>query len=147
MAMNLCSSVWIHHHAGLFAKTFIFFAFFTLFVLLNQIHHFCKLISFFPSAHRDIESFPFNKVILLIIPTLIRNDLLNHKIIFFVPLKVRVVDFLLNFVLNFHSFFPDYSSSFGRCLLYDIINWIAHINRQKINKIISSVQSSPALSS
>lgn len=94
MAMKLGRLIWINSLICSFIDVFLFFySFFSSLKILNKIFHFSKLLSILPCAHTNIETFPFNKVIFPSIPNFLFYYFLNFKLLFRIPLKIRVIDF------------------------------------------------------
>lgn len=103
--MNLSGSIRVHHFISDFRNIFISLALFSPSIFIDQISHIFKFCSLFPSTHRNIKPFPFYQVISLIFPHLFINNPLNYKLIIIIPLKILIINLLLDFFERFWSSF------------------------------------------
>lgn len=99
MAMNLSRTVWIHHDIVFLSNIPILFIFIWSLKVFDQICHMLDLIRDLPSAQGNIKTFPFHKIIFLIVPDLLSDYFLYHEIFVLVPLEFKIIYFRLDFHL------------------------------------------------
>ncbi len=99
--MDLCCSVRIHHGITALLYASVSFAFLRTVKAINKILHMLEFLYFFPSAHRDIKSFPFNKIVPLVVPNFFPYNTFDNKIFLVSPVILRIIDFWLHYNFRF----------------------------------------------